>query len=90
MKKETTTEKYIKKAVEESKKSFENTTISNCTFTGVQFNEAATDAIIHIADALETNCKACFENAKALEKLSSILKASGVEIESFINIGNKK
>lgn len=90
MKKETTTEKYIKKAIKEAKAEFSGTTVQNCTFTGVQFSEEATSAIIHIADALETNCDACLKNAEALKQLSYVLKMSGVEIESMLNIGHEK
>jgi len=89
MAKETTTEKYIKKAVEAAAKSFSGNYISNCSLTGVKFNEKATDAMTHIADALETNAEACRINAEALKELCKTLNVSGVQIDTLMNIGEK-
>ena len=86
-KKQTVTEKYIKKAVKETAKKVAGSTVTNCTFNGVKFDEKATEAMVQIAEALEENCIACAENAKALGQLCYVLKASNVDIESMIKIG---
>ena len=51
--------------------------VENCNFAGVHFDEAATEAVMVIAEGL-------VENAKALGELASVLKASNVEIETLI------
>ena len=56
------------------------TTIKNCTFTGVHYDEKAVDAINLIDTGL-------VENAKALGSLAHVLKASNVEIECMIKLG---
>ena len=86
MSKKTTTEKYIEKAVKEAKKELSGTNISNCNFAGVKFDAKAVEAICKIADALSLNAEACVENAEALKKLSYVLNASDVKIESLIKL----
>ena len=53
--------------------------VTNSTFTGVHYDAKAVSAIETIAHGL-------VENAKALGKLSEVLKASNVTIESLIKI----
>lgn len=53
--------------------------INNCNFTGVQFTDAATDAITTIAEAL-------LENAKALGNLTRVLNGSNVTIETMVKL----
>jgi len=53
--------------------------IENCSFVGVQYDAKAVSAIETIATGL-------VENAKALGALAAILKASNVELQSFIRI----
>lgn len=55
------------------------TKLVNCNFTGVKFDEAATDAVHTIAEAL-------LENAKALGALAFVLKASNVTIETLLKL----
>ena len=62
------------------KHSGSSATITGCSFTGVQFDEAATEAITTIAEGL-------LQNAKALGNLALVLKASNVEVDTFIKIG---
>lgn len=57
------------------------TVITGCTMVGVQFDEAATEAITTIAEGL-------VENAKALGQLAYVLKASNVEVDAMIKIGD--
>ena len=81
MKRKTQKEK-IEEAVEtaiKEEKAKHSTTISNCTFAGVQFDEAATEAITTIAEGL-------IENAKALGALAYVLKSSNVEIETMVKL----
>lgn len=69
----------VEAALKEDRAKRTPTTISNCEFTGVRFNEAATAAITTIAEGL-------VENAKALGKLASVLKASNVEIATMLRV----
>lgn len=87
MAKETTTEKYIKKAVKAVKDELVSTDITGCEFAGVKFTEEATTAMTSIADALETNAEACRINAEALKELSKTLSVSGVKIDTLMKIG---
>lgn len=60
-----------------------HTNISNCTFTGVQWDAKAVDTVTKIADGL-------IQNAKGLTVLAEVLKASNVTIETMLKIeGNK-
>lgn len=60
-----------------------HTNISNCMFTGVQWDAKAVDAVTKIADGL-------IQNAKGLTTLAEVLKASNVTIETMLKIeGNK-
>lgn len=60
-----------------------HTNINNCTFTGVQWDAKAVDAVTKIADGL-------IQNAKGLTTLAEVLKASNVTIETMLKIeGNK-
>ena len=68
-------ERIIKKHLSDAN----HTEISNCNFAGVQFDEAATEAITTIAEGL------C-ETAKALGQLSYVLKASNVNIETMLRL----
>ncbi len=54
-------------------------TLENCTFQGVKFDSAATDAISLIAERL-------IENAKGLGALSEVLKASNVSVECMVKL----
>ena len=87
MAKETTTEKYIKKAVKAAKDELVSTEITGCEFAGVKFTEEATEAMSYIADALAKNAKACRINAEALKELSKTLNFSGVKIDTLMKIG---
>ena len=87
MAKETTAEKYIKKAVASVSKKLTGTNIEGCNFTGVKFDETATTAMIFIAEALETNAEACKANAEVLKELAKALNVSGVHIEAMVKIG---
>lgn len=57
------------------------TVVTNCAFTGVNFDKAAVDAITTIAEGL-------IENAKALGQLAHVLKASNVNIEAMLKIAD--
>lgn len=57
--------------------------IENCTFNGVEFNADAIEAINTIALALK-------ENAIALHKLSQVLVASNIHIDTMIKVDNGK
>ena len=75
-----TTEQKIEDAVSKAfEKNQKENVITNCNFTGVQFDEAATEAITTIAEGL-------VENAKALGALAYVLKASNVELETMLKI----
>lgn len=60
-----------------SKKSVTN--ISNNHFVGVHYDSKAVEAINMIATGL-------IENARGLSALAQILKASNVEIETFLSV----
>jgi len=96
MKKKTTTEKYIEKAVKEAKKELAGNTIQNCTFNGptVKLDKSAIEAIVREidaiecnADALERTAEACLENAKALNKMASLFLNSDIRIDAMVKIG---
>lgn len=61
-------------------------TIQNCQFYGVKWDEAAIGAVISIARGIEENAKACAVNARALESMAQVLKASNVQIETMIKM----
>ncbi len=88
MKKQTITEKYIQKTVEEAKKELAGTTIQNCTFTGakIELNETAVEVVADITDAIEVNAEACKENAIALKHLTKLFLTSNVKIDALIKI----
>lgn len=58
-------------------------TVENCSFTGVQFDAKAVDAIQTIAEGL-------LENAKSLGKLSEVLRAGNVHIDAMVKIAPYK
>ena len=75
-----TTEQKIEEAVCKAfEKQKHGTAITGCNLVGVQFDEAATEAITTIAEGL-------IENAKALGHLAYVLKASNVKIETMIKV----
>lgn len=86
MGKETTSEKYIKKAVEAAAKKLAGNSIHGCNFVGVQFDAKATEAIVMVASAIKENATACVKNAKALQHLAHVLNATGVKIETMVKI----
>lgn len=86
MAKETTTEKYIKKAVEATSRKLKGTRFEGCEFIGVKFDEKAIETIEMIASALEENATACAQNAIALGSLAQTLSASNVKIDTMVNI----
>jgi hypothetical protein len=55
------------------------TSITNCNFTGVHYDAKAVAAIEMIAAGL-------VENARALGKLSDVLKSSNVTIDTLMKI----
>lgn len=57
------------------------TSVQNCNFVGVQYDAKAVEAIEMIAQGL-------IENAKALGALAHVLKASNVEIQTLLKIGD--
>ena len=70
-KKETITEKYIKKAVEEAKKNFSATNISDVNIT---MNVVADGATEKLADALLKQAEANIASSNAMLKLAQALK----------------
>lgn len=66
-----TTEKYIKKAVDEAKKELSGSHISNCN---IQMNFEADGATLMLAEALKEQAKANAENSEAIHKLAMSLK----------------
>lgn len=80
---ETTTEKYIKKAITEAKKELSGTNITSCNFEGskIIFDENIMGAISDIAEG-------CIENAKTLGKLAEVLKASNINVEPLLVFNN--
>lgn len=69
-------EQAVNKAFKDKKV---QTIITDCNLAGVQYNEAATDAIKAIAEGL-------LENARGLGRLAFVLKASNVNVESLMRI----
>jgi len=67
----TTTEKYIKKAIEEAKKELGGNSISHCTF---EMHLEASGATIKLAEALEEQAIANALNSQAMLKLAESLK----------------
>lgn len=81
-----TTEKYIKKAVEEAKKTLAGNSISHCNFAMHMEADGATQTL---ADALETQANANKANSEAMLQLAKALKpigASAVRIDSQNNL----
>lgn len=78
-KKRETQEQKIARLLEAALAKKAGTNITGCSFVGVQFDEAATEAITTIAEGL-------MENAKALGQLAYVLKASNVELGTFIEV----
>jgi len=60
-----------------------STTLKNCTFYALRFDEKAVNAIDSIAEGL-------IENAKGLGALAQVLKASNVSIECLLKIGDSE
>jgi len=69
--KQTATEKYIKKAVEEASKKISGTEISNCTVT---MNMQADGATQTLAEAMLAQAEANEQNSQAMLKLAESLK----------------
>ena len=59
------------------------TTITNCTFTGVQFDPKHADAVIAIATGLQ-------KNAEGLCALADVLRAGHAYVGPFIQTGTAK
>jgi urease gamma subunit len=57
------------------------TSVTNSTFNGVHFDAKAVEAVSLIAEGL-------IENAKGLRSLAEVLKASNVNIETLLKVGN--
>jgi len=68
----TTTEKYIKKAVEAAKKELSGNTITSCNF---EMNVLAEGATQTLAEALKAQAKANAMNSEAMLKLAGTLKS---------------
>lgn len=83
MGKETTTEKYIKKAVNEAKKELSGTIVSNCTATVNMESEGATQTL---AEALLAQSVANEANSEAMRQLARTLKP--IEVCAFKIEGN--
>jgi len=60
-----------------------STTLKNCTFYALRFDEKAVNAIDSIATGL-------IENARGLGALAQVLKASNVSIECLLKIDGKE
>lgn len=84
--KETTTEKYIKKAVKMAKEELAGNTIQSCNFHGVEYSEEFVETVSAIADAIHKNAEACLKNAEALCNIAEVFKSSNVNIESMVKI----
>jgi hypothetical protein len=69
----TTTEKYIKKAVQEAKKELSGTNITNCNF---EMSVDNVDAIESLASAIEAQAKANSKTATAITTLASRIVAT--------------
>jgi hypothetical protein len=67
----TTTEKYIKKAVQDAKKEFGGHTMSNCNITMDMQADGATQVL---AEALKAQAKANALNSEAMLSLAATLK----------------
>lgn len=83
-KKKTPTEKYIDQTVKKTVEALPvtNTTISNCTVTGVQYDAETVSAITAVAKALQ-------QNAEGLTHLAKALSGGAFTMEAGIHIGNK-
>lgn len=67
----TTTEKYIKKAVEEAKNKLSGNHLSNCNINMHMEADGATEML---AEAMLAQAKANLENSLAMKKLAESLK----------------
>ena len=70
------TKESISDAISEAKI---GNTITNCTFTGVQWDAKAIDTVQAVADGL-------LETAKAYHSLIGVLRASNVTIETMVKL----
>jgi len=74
MKKETTTEKYIKKAVKEAIEGIQSkhfgATIENSEFNAIKWDADATETISWITEALHKNSQANIEAATAIQEIA--------------------
>ena len=74
MKKKTTTEKYIEKAVKDAIEAIQSkhfgATIENSEFNAVKWNADATETIGRIAEALHKNSQANIEAATAIQEIA--------------------
>lgn len=76
----TTTEKYIKKAVNEAKKEFHSSTISDCS---VNMYMEAEECTLELAEALKAQAQANKATSEAMALLAKALKpteACGIKI----------
>jgi hypothetical protein len=70
----------MKKKEKSEKETTKPNEITNCNFTGVQFDAKTVDTISLIATGL-------IENAKALGSLASVINSSNIHIETLMKIG---
>lgn len=86
MAKKTKEQKLIEQAVSAALAGKQGTTITQSEFNGVKFDAKACETIETVGQALIENAKACTENARALQSLVAVLKASNVEIECLLKL----
>jgi len=60
--------------------------ISDCNFTGINWDAKAVSAVQTLADGLLANAKANRENAEAMGKLVSVFRAQQIDIECLIKL----
>jgi hypothetical protein len=63
-------------------------TITGCTFNGVQWDAKAVETITIVATACKENAIALQENAKTLHKLAEVLNSSNVKIDTMLKLQN--
>lgn len=85
--KESTTEKYIKRAIKEAKKELSGNVIQGCNFEMTINAETATEVL---AEALQVQAEANKVTGEAMLKLAHALKPTDACIIKIGNTGNVK
>lgn len=72
-------EEMIARLLDKALADHKSSTITNCSFVGVKYDEAATQTVTLIAEGL-------IENAKALGILARVMNASEVKIDTVLSV----